>query len=112
MVTEGDLLPRVEIGTGGTSPGRLTTFLFPGPDRGALHDDPCSPGRRRDDERRGDCDGGDLRGHDRGVDAAAPHQADSNCMRSRLLGIVKRADLIRRVGEVLTTPEPETDDKT
>ena len=112
IITEGDLLRRVEIGTAGTSPGWLTAFLHPG--RAAERYTVTHARRVRDVMTTDVLTASEETPLDEIVDLMLRrHIKRIPIVRDdRLLGIVTRADLIRRVGEALETPISETDDKT
>jgi CBS domain-containing protein len=112
MLTEGDLLRRVEIGTDGETAGWLTSFLLPGreadryvvthgrlvgevmtPEVVSIAEDTPLPEVVRLMRRHGIKRVPVLR-------------------EGRLLGIVSRADLVRRVGEALAAPPATVDDGT
>jgi len=111
MLTEGDLLRRVETGTEGDRPGWLTSFLLPGREAEKYV---LTHGRRV----------GELMTSR--VVAVAPetplqevvalmqrhHVKRVPVVRNgQLLGIVSRADLVRRVGDALSAAPPTADDE-
>lgn len=112
MLTEGDLLRRVETGTEGDKPGWLSAFLFPGRDAETF----VKTHARRVDEVMtsgvigvtpdtplADVVALMLKNHIKRV----PVLRDG-----RLLGMVSRADVVARLGEALATPVVSADDAT
>jgi len=112
MITEGDLLRRVEIGTAGKSPGWLTCFLLPG--QTAERYTMTHARRVRDVMSSDVVTATEETSLNEIVDLMLRHRVKRIPIvrDERLLGIVARADLIRRVGETLETPASQTDDKT
>jgi CBS domain-containing protein len=110
ILTEGDLLRRVETGTEGDPPGWLTSLLRPGRDADLYV---ATHGRRVSEVMTSDVIT---------ISEDAPLQDVVKLMQrhhikrlpvirdGRPIGIVSRADLVRRVGEVLSTSAVSADD--
>jgi CBS domain-containing protein len=110
MITEGDMLRRVETGTEGKPSGWLASFLMPGREaasyvltHGRRVADIMTPSVMTVEEDTPLPDLVDLMQHNR--IRRVPVVRDG-----RLIGIVSRADLVRRLGEVLSSASAQTDD--
>jgi CBS domain-containing protein len=111
MLTEGDLLRRIEIGTEGARPNWLMTFLAPARQAKTYV---LTHGRRVSEV---------MTASPVSVAEDTPASQIVDLMREhgvkrlpvlrggRLVGIVSRADLVRRVGEILSTAPEAADDQ-
>jgi CBS domain-containing protein len=110
ILTEGDLLRRVETGTAGDPPGWFASLFMPG--REAAHY-VLTHGRRVGEVMTADVV---TAAEDTPLAEVARLMQRHHVKRlpvvrdGRLVGIVSRADLIRRVGEVLSDPAGSADD--
>jgi CBS domain-containing protein len=110
VLTEGDLLRRAEIGTDGDPPGWIASLLFPGREAGAYV---RTHGRRVEEIMTDtpvtvteDTPLAEL------VRLMQRHRVKRLPVlrEGRLVGVVSRADLIRKLGEALAGPPASADD--
>ena len=110
ILTEGDLLRRVETGTAGEQPGWLASFLLPGR---SAQKYVATHGRRVGDVMT---TGVIAVTEDTSLAEAVELMQRHRVRRlpvvrdGRLLGVVSRADLVRQLGEMLAAAAPSTDD--
>lgn len=112
IVTEGDLMRRVETQTTGDKSGWLASFFLPGRDAEKFM---RSHGRRVEEVMATDVV---TVTEDTPLDDVVRLMERHRIKRvpvvreRRLVGVVSRADLMRRVGEALSAPAPGSDDAT
>jgi CBS domain-containing protein len=110
ILTEGDLLRRVETGTAGKQAGWLANFLMPGREAASYV---LTHGRRVADVMTADVvTVSEDTPLEELVDTMVRHRVRRLPVvrDGRLLGIVSRADLVRQVGQALTASAAQTDD--
>ncbi len=112
MLTEGDLLRRVETGTEGERPGWLASFLMPGREASRYV---RSHGRKVGEVMTsGVVSATEATSLPELVQLMQRHHVKRIPVvrEGRLVGIVSRADLVRRIGEALSTEDVSADDAT